>query len=599
MPRLKYYNAKTEAWEPADSVFGTENVKTVNGVGPDVNGNIEVTIPEIPEISYPVTSVNGMTGDVVIETPEVEIPEIPEQVQADLSQNDPTQPDYVKNRTHYEENNQTVIEWDGNTEGRDSFELGDTGATFYKVSDLVPQEDTVVGGTLAFSSGESMPVGADAIVAGEGGYMVFEPAIVMKRTNATIAGVSIEAPSTGIYFVSYGASEYTSSLTYGSTVVHPLDEKFIPESIARIADIPTVPVTSVNGMTGDVVIENTQAYTLPTAGTELGGVKNGGNVVVGEDGTMNVEIPEINYPVTSVNGMTGDVVIEVGSGSGSSVQADLSQNDETAADYVKNRTHWKEEATEILFSETNIDFSDTVSRPASFQLDEGAYIVAIDGEAYYYELSTYNGTNYIGDIQGNPIAVLVREGDLSMAMANGGVHSIEIYRDKTIYHKLDSRYIDAVQEFIIPIDFNNATLTDSATSGHFAGSQRYKVAIETPYYEIVKEYSAGKHLIVRLDNMGYQSYFFTLVSTDGTSFRFESTFIMSPNTTRITNLYLELGQQSIGSDTAKVFLQTTTIETNMPPEPASAIADLTEAPTAEDFNALLAALRSRGYLATE
>lgn len=29
----------------------------------------------------------------------------------------------------------------------------------------------------------------------------------------------------------------------------------------------------------------------------------------------------------------------------SSVQADLSQNDETASDYVKNRTHWVEDMT--------------------------------------------------------------------------------------------------------------------------------------------------------------------------------------------------------------------------------------------------------------
>lgn len=164
-----------------------------------------------------------------------------EQVQADLSQNDPEAPDYVKGRTHWEENNQTVIEWDDNTEGRDSFEF--SGATFYKVSDLVPQEDTVVGGTLAFSSGESMSVGTDTIVAGEGGYIIFEPAIVMKSTKATIADIPIEAPSTGIYFVSYGASEYTSSLTYGSTIVHPLDEKWIPDSIARKTDIPKLDAT--------------------------------------------------------------------------------------------------------------------------------------------------------------------------------------------------------------------------------------------------------------------------------------------------------------------------------------------------------------------
>lgn len=34
-------------------------------------------------------------------------------------------------------------------------------------------------------------------------------------------------------------------------------------------------------------------YTLPVAGDNLGGIKNGGNVVVGDDGTANVELPEV------------------------------------------------------------------------------------------------------------------------------------------------------------------------------------------------------------------------------------------------------------------------------------------------------------------
>lgn len=40
----------------------------------------------------------------------------------------------------------------------------------------------------------------------------------------------------------------------GATI-KTLDEKFIPDTISRTADIPEVPVTSVNGMTGDIIIE--------------------------------------------------------------------------------------------------------------------------------------------------------------------------------------------------------------------------------------------------------------------------------------------------------------------------------------------------------
>lgn len=47
--------------------LGDGTVKSVNGVSPDENGNVEIDIPE-PEV--PVTSVNGMTGDVVIAVPD-------------------------------------------------------------------------------------------------------------------------------------------------------------------------------------------------------------------------------------------------------------------------------------------------------------------------------------------------------------------------------------------------------------------------------------------------------------------------------------------------------------------------------------------------
>ena len=43
-------------------------------------------------------------------------------------------------------------------------------------------------------------------------------------------------------------------------------------------------------------------YVLPIGGAELGGVKNGGNVVIKEDGTMTVDIPEHEEYVLPVGG---------------------------------------------------------------------------------------------------------------------------------------------------------------------------------------------------------------------------------------------------------------------------------------------------------
>ena len=52
--------------------------------------------------------------------------------------------------------------------------------------------------------------------------------------------------------------------------------------------------------------------------------------------------------VTSINGMTGDVIIPIGSGgTGVVVQPDWNQNDKSAPDYIKNRTHYIEDPREV------------------------------------------------------------------------------------------------------------------------------------------------------------------------------------------------------------------------------------------------------------
>lgn len=59
------------------------------------------------------------------------------------------------------------------------------------------------------------------------------------------------------------------------------------------ADAPPDGVTSVNGQTGDVIIE------VP--------VKS----VNGQTGDVQIELPEVDYPVTSVNGQTGDITLDI------------------------------------------------------------------------------------------------------------------------------------------------------------------------------------------------------------------------------------------------------------------------------------------------
>ena len=89
---------------------------------------------------------------------------------------------------------------------------------------------------------------------------------------------------------------------------------------------------------------------------------------------------------------------KVATGSGASVQSDLTQNDETAPDYVKGRTHWVE--SEVVLPETySEDAEDGIvwfETPETFKDGEN-YIVTINGTTYKSKGVTVEGTIYIGN----------------------------------------------------------------------------------------------------------------------------------------------------------------------------------------------------------
>lgn len=178
-----------------------------------------------------------------------------EQVQSSWAQNDPTQPDYVKHRTHWEENNQTVIEWDGSTDttGSDYFEYGRS--TFAKISDIAPgvsELDSAIISMTADGNTQSFVV-KDAYGDSSNWWLVqnkvidFGGMVLIVHDTDIEEGVTETAiPSTGTYFNLNMLNQFNAerlSLTYGSTVVHPLADKWIPDSIARKTDIPKLDTT--------------------------------------------------------------------------------------------------------------------------------------------------------------------------------------------------------------------------------------------------------------------------------------------------------------------------------------------------------------------
>ena len=197
-----------------------------------------------------------------------------------------------------------VIEWDGNTEGLES---SGSFADFdsYHVSNLTPSIDEMIGGSLAFSDGQLLEVTEDWVVTVADGVVIvgeFSVFVVYKE-NATFThgDTTFSFPKTGMYFLRSRPDIsvfYTSSFTYGGgSSVKTLDEKYIPSSIARVSDIP--------------VVDLTLYETKVNAESKLAEAKSYTDEAVGA-----ITFPEVNYPVTSVNGQTGAVVIDIPSTEG-------------------------------------------------------------------------------------------------------------------------------------------------------------------------------------------------------------------------------------------------------------------------------------------
>lgn len=207
-------------------------VKTVNGVGPDGNGNVQIT-----------------------------------QREADWNQNDSTQSDYVKNRTHWEENTRAIIEWDGNTEGLESIPLYE-GAGFYKISDLTPSEEDFYGtvqtgpnhGAEISETGQGMMWISDGVL--QAGFLY-----VITASEFTLEGVTFSVPSPGTYTL-FDGTQYFAHTEIGSSVIHTLDEKFIPDTIARkIAN--EITLVSPGGIPFDITVSDDGV--LSVNGTPISG----------------------------------------------------------------------------------------------------------------------------------------------------------------------------------------------------------------------------------------------------------------------------------------------------------------------------------------
>lgn len=214
MARIKYYDSVSGTWKYADGNAGgtntTDFVKSVNGIEPDENGNINIEIPEI--------DVDSLA------------------IKPDWNQNDENESDYIKNRTHW------VVD------------RGIVETEIISECTFRPYPAGGVGVHYIGSLPSPVTLGATYIVTLNG--TVYECAAHLGKSGFVSIGNETVYPGVTreegepfyIEYLDYN-SEITVYLdnTNNNTMsiikrvhditYHTLDEKFIPDSIAKVSDL--------------------------------------------------------------------------------------------------------------------------------------------------------------------------------------------------------------------------------------------------------------------------------------------------------------------------------------------------------------------------
>lgn len=181
-----------------------------------------------------------------------QLPDIPSGggVNADWSQNDPTAPDFVKNRTHWKEE-YPKIEWDGNRDGRDSFDASAMGfGVLYKASDEVWTMEQAEAGIVYFvdAAGAKNRFFYNGIVLSDDtigfavkySYSVVPIVVFFAKQAIDLTSVyGFDIPSAGCYLFIDRMSDFNGGriLLELPSVTKKLDYEFLPEDIATEAKV--------------------------------------------------------------------------------------------------------------------------------------------------------------------------------------------------------------------------------------------------------------------------------------------------------------------------------------------------------------------------
>ena len=178
---------------------------------------------------------DGNPGDILVktETGSAWQKQEPATSTPDWHQNDSMASDYIKNRPGgYTVNYPALdIEWDGVIGDRVSVDVN--GMKFVKVSDEIPKEERLVGGTLGLTHGDSSQTNSitDGLVHdfGDGIYGTDYFMVVNKAPAnlvlPSMGNVTVVFPETGVYFIYDSQGEIA---TYISSLSLPAKSENVP-----------------------------------------------------------------------------------------------------------------------------------------------------------------------------------------------------------------------------------------------------------------------------------------------------------------------------------------------------------------------------------
>lgn len=204
-----------------------------------------------------------------------------------------------------------------------------------------------------------------------------------------------------------------------------------------------------------------------------------------------------NNVVTSVNGETGDVTLDV---SGDDVQPDWNQNDETQPDYVKNRPFYIGNPVEtVLVEDSTVTFEDDGGiymgqLESTFSATVGeTYKVSWDGTTYECACVDYSGTAVIGNLSiigvgsdtGEPFLMFVNNGLLAIGTADtASSHTFSISALVPKVVKIDKKYLSILfkpkgKSYLTFSSPNEFTLEVYDKTKHWDGTLEYFASDET------------------------------------------------------------------------------------------------------------------------